>query len=97
MEWLKRLNNALDYIEQNLDDKIEYEKLAQIAGCSVYHFQRMFSYMAEMPLSEYIRYRRLTKAAFDLQKGDKVIDVAIKYGYESPTAFNRAFQKFHKV
>ncbi|MGM9534102.1 MAG: hypothetical protein ACI3VR_02570 [Intestinibacter sp.] len=68
MEWLKRLNNALDYIEQNLDDKIEYEKLAQIAGCSVYHFQRMFSYMAEMPLSEYIRNRRLTKAAFDLQK-----------------------------
>ena len=97
MEWLKRLNNALDYIEQNLDDKIEYEKLAQIAGCSAYHFQRMFSYMAEMPLSEYIRNRRLTKAAFDLQRGDKVIDVAIKYGYESPTAFNRAFQKFHKV
>lgn len=97
MEWLKRLNNALNYIEENLDQKIEYEKLTQIAGCSVYHFQRMFSYMAEMPLSEYIRNRRLTKAALDLQRGEKVIDVAIKYGYESPTAFNRAFQKFHNV
>ena len=93
MEWLKRLNQSLEYIEDNLDKDIEYEKIAKIAGCSVYHFQRMFSYMAEMPLSEYIRSRRLTKAAFDLQTGDKVIDVALRYGYDSPTAFNRAFQK----
>lgn len=97
MEWLKRLNQSLEYIEDNLDKDIEYEKIAKIAGCSVYHFQRMFSYMAEMPLSEYIRSRRLTKAAFDLQTGDKVIDVALRYGYDSPTAFNRAFQKFHNV
>ncbi|WP_455544307.1 AraC family transcriptional regulator [Intestinibacter sp.] len=97
MEWLNRLNNSLDYIEEHIDDKIEYEELARIACCSVYHFQRMFSYMAEMPLSEYIRCRRLTKAAFDLQRGDKVIDVALRYGYDSPTAFNRAFQKFHNV
>ena len=57
----------------------------------------MFSYIAGTPLSEYIRNRRLTKAALDLQNGEKVIDVAIRYGYESPTAFNRAFQKIHNV
>lgn len=97
MEWLDKLNDALQYIEGNLDGEIEYEKAAKIACCSTYHFQRMFSYIAGTPLSEYIRNRRLTKAALDLQSGDKVIDVAIRYGYESPTAFNRAFQKIHKV
>ena len=97
MEWLEKLNEALQYIEENLDKKIEYEKAAKIACCTTYHFQRMFSYIAGTPLSEYIRNRRLTKAALDLQSGDKVIDVSIRYGYESPTAFNRAFQKVHNV
>lgn len=97
MEWLDKLNEALEYIEGNLDGEIEYEKASKIACCTVYHFQRMFSYIAGVPLSEYIRNRRLTKAAFDLQGGEKVIDVALRYGYESPTAFNRAFQKIHQV
>ncbi len=97
MEWLERLNEAIVYIEANLDGEIEYEKAARIACCTAYHFQRMFSYIAGVPLSEYIRNRRLTKAALDLQSGDKVIDVALRYGYESPTAFNRAFQKLHQV
>ncbi|KIE45868.1 helix-turn-helix domain protein [Clostridium argentinense CDC 2741] len=97
MEWLEKLNEALGYIEANLEGEIEYEKAAKIACCTAYHFQRMFSYIAGTPLSEYIRNRRLTKAAFDLQSGDKVIDVALRYGYESPTAFNRAFQKIHHV
>ncbi len=97
MEWLEKLNEALQYIEENLDKKIEYEKAAKIACCTTYHFQRMFSYIAGTPLSEYIRNRRLTKAALDLQSGDKVIDVSIRYGYESPTAFNRAFQKVHNI
>ena len=97
MEWLEKLNEALQYIEGNLDGEIKYEKAANIACCTTYHFQRMFSYIAGTPLSEYIRNRRLTKAALDLQSGEKVIDVAIRYGYESPTAFNRAFQKIHNV
>lgn len=97
MEWLERLNESLKYIEENLDGEIEYEKAAKIACCTVYHFQRMFSYIAGIPLSEYIRNRRLTRAALDLQNGDKVINVALRYGYESPTAFNRAFQKIHYV
>ena len=98
MEWIDRLNDAIAYIEEHLTEKIDYEQLGQIACCSSYHFQRMFAYMAGVPLSEYIRRRRMSLAAVDLQdKGTQVIDVAEKYGYSSPTAFNRAFQSIHGV
>ena len=98
MDWIDRMNEAIRYIEENLTDRIEYEKLGQIACCSAYHFQRMFAYIAGVPLSEYIRRRRMSLAAVDLQGGDaKIIDVAAKYGYSSPTAFNRAFQSVHGV
>lgn len=97
MEWLHQMNAALIYLEEHLEDTIDYERMAQLAGCSPYHFQRIFSYLAGIPLSEYIRRRRMTKAAFDLQRGDKVLDVALRYGYESPTAFNRAFQSIHDM
>lgn len=98
MEWLARLNQAIDYIENNLDGSISYDKAAQIACCSTYYFQRMFSYIAGVPLSEYIRRRRMTKAAFELLTTDmKVMDIALKYDYESPTSFNRAFQSVHGV
>lgn len=98
MEWLDRMNKAMDYIEFNLADEISYDKLAQIACCSTYHFQRMFSFITGVSLSEYIRRRRLTLAAFDLQTSNiKVIDVAMKYGYESPEAFSRAFKNLHGI
>lgn len=98
MDWVERLNAAIRYIDENLTGDIEYEKLGQIACCSAYHFQRMFSYIAGMPLSEYIRKRRMSLAAVDLQGGNaKIIDVAAKYGYASPTAFNRAFQSVHGI
>lgn len=98
MDWLKRMNEAITYIEENLEEEIDYTAAAQKACCSVYHFQRMFSYMAEVPLSVYIRNRRLSCAAFDLQNNrDKVIDIALKYGYDSPTAFTRAFQALHGI
>lgn len=98
MEWLTELNRAIDYIENNLADNISYDKAAQIACCSTYYFQRMFSYIAGIPLSEYIRRRRMTVAAFELQVSEaKVIDIASKYGYCSPTSFNRAFQNVHGV
>ncbi|MCI8550510.1 MAG: AraC family transcriptional regulator [Lachnospiraceae bacterium] len=98
MEWIERLNKAIDYIEENLAGQIDYDQLGRIACCSSYHFQRMFSYMAGMPLSEYIRKRKMSLAAVDLQgSGVRVIDVAEKYGYHSPTAFNRAFQSIHKI
>lgn len=98
MEWLKKLSNAIDYIEKNLDGEISYEEAANIACCSTYYFQRMFSYAAGIPLSDYIRRRRMTQAAFELQSTDiKVIDAALKYGYNSPTSFNRAFQNIHGI
>ena len=98
MEWIERLNDAIRYIEEHLADEIDVAQLGKIACCSSYHFQRMFTYMAGMPLSEYIRRRRMSLAAVDLQGKDmKIIDVAAKYGYQSPTAFNRAFQSVHGI
>ena len=98
MDWIDRLNEAVRYIEDNLTGEIEYEKLGQIACCSAYHFQRMFNYIAGVSLSEYIRRRKMSLAAVDIQGGEaKIIDVAAKYGYSSPTAFNRAFQSVHGV
>lgn len=98
MEWLERLNQSVGYIEDNLDGDISYEHAARIACCSVFHFQRMFAYIAGVPLSEYIRRRKMTAAAFDLQSTDvKIIDLSMKYGYESPTAFNRAFRGIHGI
>ena len=98
MEWLNRMNGVIEYIESHLTETISYERAAQIACCSVYHLQRMFPYLTGVTLSEYIRRRRLTLAAFELRaESCKVIDIALKYGYESPEAFSRAFKKLHGV
>lgn len=98
MEWIEGLNKAISYIEEHLTEEISYGELARIACCSAYHFQRMFAYMAGIPLSEYIRRRRMSLAAADLQSGEeKIIDIGMKYGYTSPTAFNRAFQSVHGI
>ncbi len=98
MDWVERLNESMDYIEAHLTDGIDYEQLGRIACCSSFHYQRMFAYMAGVPLGEYIRRRRMSLAAVDLRDGKmKIIDVAEKYGYRSPTAFNRAFQAFHGI
>ena len=98
MKWVERLNEAIGYLEEHLTDEIDYEQLGRIACCSSYHFQRMFTYMAGIPLSEYIRRRKMSLAAVDLQGSDmKIVDVAEKYGYHSPTAFNRAFQSVHGI
>ena len=95
MEWVDGLNETIRYIEDHLTEDIDYARLGQIACCSAYHYQRMFAYMAGMPLSEYIRRRRMSLAAVDLLAGARVLDVALRYGYQSPTAFNRAFQAVH--
>ena len=101
MDFIEGLNQVLDYVENHLkvtdNDEISLEKLAKIAGTSVYHFQRMFAYFADMPLSEYVRRRRLSRAAVDLQNGESVLQVSLKYGYNSPTAFNRAFKNIHGI
>lgn len=98
MEWLNKLGSAIDYIEKNLDKEISIDTAAQIACCSTYYFQRMFSYVAGVSLAEYIRRRKMSQAAFELQRTDKkVLDIALKYGYSSPTSFNRAFQNIHGI
>jgi AraC family transcriptional regulator len=95
---LEKMNEALNYIEINLTNDIDFKEVARIAYCSEYHFQRMFSFLAGITLSEYIRRRRLTLAAFELKTGNiRIIDVAIKYGYNSPDSFTRAFQGMHGI
>lgn len=97
MDWIKRFNDAINYLEENIKIDIDMEEVGRIAGCSSYHFQRMFSYMADVSLSEYIRRRKMSLAAVDLLAGEKVIDVSLAYGYDSPTAFNRAFKSIHGI
>lgn len=98
MDWLSRMNSAIRLIEDNLTEEIDYDKIAEIACCSVYHFQRMFSFITDIPLSQYIRRRRFTIAAFEIQNSDiRIIDLAVKYGYDSADSFSRAFQKVHGV
>ncbi|GAA2902994.1 AraC family transcriptional regulator [Enterococcus pseudoavium] len=97
MEWLDQFNNSIAYVEENLTTTIDLERAAQLAQCSSYHYQRMFSYIAGVTLGEYIRRRKMSLAGVDLQRGEKVIDVANKYGYDSPTSFNRVFKSVHQI
>jgi len=98
MELLKNMNEALNYIEENLSGEIDFKEVARLAVCSEYHFRRMFPFLAGITLSEYIRRRRLTLAAFELSSSDiRVIDAAVKYGYNSADAFTRAFQELHGI
>ena len=91
------LNNCILYIEDNLDKEINYEKMAKMIGCSVSTFQRVFSILTGMTVTEYIRRRRLTVAITDINKGEKIIDIALKYGYTSPSSFSRSFNKMHGI
>lgn len=98
MDWMKNLQAALDYIEDNLTDELRVEDIAARAYVSSFHFQRIFSALCGVTLGEYIRSRRLTLAAEELSGGDvKVIDAALKYGYDSPDSFARAFTRFHGI
>lgn len=98
MDWIERMNSAISYIEDNLTKDIDYKQAAKAACCPNHHFQRMFAFITEMPLSEYIRKRRLTLAAFELQQSNKsVIEIAQEYGYESHSSFTRAFSELHGI
>ena len=98
MDWIIGLQKAIDYIEENLTETIDYESVAAQSFSSSYHFQRVFSILCGFTVGEYIRNRRLSLAGTELATTDaKVIDVALKYGYESPDSFAKAFQKFHGV
>lgn len=98
MEWITGMQKAIDYIEANLTEEIDYEKVAAESFSSSYHFQRVFSILCGYTLGEYIRLRRLSLAGADLANGkEKVIDIALRYGYDSPDSFAKAFQKFHGI
>jgi AraC family transcriptional regulator len=98
MEWSERMNAAIDYIEENLTGEIDFNKAAEKATCSLFHFQRMFMVIIGVTPGEYARRRRLTLAARELLSSNtKVINVALKYGYDSPDSFTRAFRNLHGV
>lgn len=98
MDMLRSMNKSMKYIEDNLANDIDFKVVARIALCSEYHFKRMFSFLAGITVSEYIRRRRLSLAAYELTNNDvKIITIAVKYGYSSPDSFTRAFQHFHGV
>lgn len=98
MDWLSGIQNALNYIEEHLIEEIDYDKVAKEAACSSFYFQRIFSILCGMTLGDYIRKRRLTLAGNELKLANsKIIDIALKYGYESPESFTRAFSRFHGI
>ena len=98
MDNIKRVNMVLDYIEQNICEDLDGEEISKISCCSFQQFQRIFSYVAEMSLYEYIRKRKLTIAAINLKNNQQSItDVAIQYGYETHSGFSRAFKIHHNA
>lgn len=98
MSFESDFKSAIEYIEENLSANIDFNLVAKKARCSSYHFQRLFSSLVGIPLSEYIRRRRITLAAMEIRNSDiKIIDIAIKYGYDSHSSFTRAFQVIQGV
>ncbi len=98
MEGLQRMLDSITYIESHLEDELSIDNIAEIACMSKFHFQRMFSMLTGFSVSEYIRNRRITVATQELiQSNCKVIDIAMKYGYESPEAFTKAFRRIHGI
>ncbi|WEK54452.1 MAG: effector binding domain-containing protein [Candidatus Cohnella colombiensis] len=98
MEWLKQMQSALDLIENSMEERIGIEEIARAATSSPFHFQRMFHMVTGMTVGEYMRKRRLTLAAQELvMSSTKVLDVALKYGYDSPESFAKAFRKIHGI
>lgn len=98
MDWVDRMNEAIDYVESHLNGEIDSEEISRIMVCPFTVFQRSFIQITGIPLSEYIRRRKLTCAAYELQNTDeKIIDIALKYGYESSDAFSVAFKRLHGV
>lgn len=98
MNWIQGIQRAIDYVEANITEDINYEEVAKQAYSSVFHFQRVFGILCGFSLGDYIRMRRLSLAGEELSNGNaKVIDVAMKYGYDTPESFSRAFTRFHSI
>ncbi len=98
MNIYKSLNEMISYIENHLEDKIEYKELSSILGVNEYTMQTIFNLLTNISISDYIRKRRLSNAGTELyQTNEKIIDIALKYQYENATSFSRAFEKFHGI
>ena len=98
MDWITGIQNAINYIETHITEELDYEEIACQSFSSPFHFQRVFSILCGYTLGEYIRSRRLSLAGAELAaSNEKVIDIALKYGYENPESFTKAFQKFHGI
>ena len=96
MDWIRTINNAIEYMEDHLTDKITLGDISNNVNLSVFHFHRAFSMLTEMSPTDYLRKRRLSQAGAELMNGDgKVIDIALKYGYETPESFTKAFTRYH--
>ena len=96
--WIEGFQQSIDFIENNLDGSPEIEEIAGLAALSPFYYQRIFGALCGMTVGEYIRGRRMTLAAQELSGTDaKVIDIALKYGYDSPDSFAKAFQRFHGI
>lgn len=89
------LNRLVDEIERRIDEDIDVDALAESKGTTGYHARRMFSSLAGMPISEYVRRRRMTVAAADVVGGEDLLTIAVRYGYGSVEAFGRAFRSVH--
>ena len=98
MDWIQGVQRAVDYVEAHITEPIDYEEAAKQAYSSSFHFQRVFSILCGFTLGDYIRMRRLSLAGNELaSSGIRVIDAALKYGYDTPESFSRAFTRFHGV
>ena len=96
--WIEGFQESIDFIERNLTDELDIEVIAAKAALSPFYYQRIFGALCGVTVGEYIRARRMTLAAQELSRKDmKVIDIAVKYGYDSPDSFTKAFQKFHGI
>lgn len=98
MDWITGISKAIDYIEEHITEPTDYARAAKEACSSPFNFQSVFALLCGYTLGDYVRMRRLTLAGEALLSTDaKVIDVALKYGYDSPESFSRAFTRFHGV
>ena len=96
--WIEGLQSSIDFIEQHLTDELDIEEIAGKAALSPFYYQRIFGALCGMTVGEYIRARRMSQAAQELARTNaKVIDIALKYGYDSPDSFTKAFLRFHGV
>ena len=98
MDWIQGIQRAIDFVEANIGEEMDLEKVAKQAYSSSFHFQRVFGILCGFSLGDYIRMRRLSLAGEELSRGNaKIIDIALKYGYDTPESFSRAFTRFHGI